>query len=249
MRYGVSAITSDCNRRSLRHVNITICIDRNGGLYISCGVAVCVGFAAPVVVPGTRAVSGSTCKFEKDRWRERMGNGNSHVLVQFFLRYPRPSTDHLPPRGVFSVRATSCTPPPTISPSSVPSPSRWRPRSRRFSGNITIDALGRRLPGIRPPPRTPASVPAIPASAASGLLNAIEEAATWFDGRVERIAEPACWSGCWVGWRRGDQREADGLAVCVCAIEFSDRGAGGGHGTVSYVGGTCGAASAVVSED
>ena len=48
-------------------------------------------------------------------------------------------------------------------------------------------------------------------------VDAVEEAATWLLGVVEGVAR----RGCIARWTRWEERDADWLAVGICAVEFA----------------------------
>ena len=85
----------------------------------------------------------------------------------------------------------------------------------------------------------------VPVSPTTGLFNAIKEAATRLDSRVEGVAlfgDKRCGGA---GWKEG---ETDRLTIGVRAVKFADGFAGVGDGVVGDICGSGGAARAVVAE-
>lgn len=119
---------------------------------------------------------------------------------QLLLRLLLPSISHpLPPPTAFLIPPSTllslppCAPSPPPAPSAVPSATgRSAPLAAIRAGHVAIHAFGRGFGGIGPPggtgTATPASVSHSSCEPIARILDTVEEAATGFLGRVERVA-------------------------------------------------------------
>lgn len=166
-----------------------------------------------------------------------------HLLVELLLRLARPAISRLVP--VIATASSS---------SSISSVSACR-RSSALAGDVAIDVLRWWLGDVTAAANRSSTTAAAPALSAFGTLRAqtaripgpfdtVEKAASRSLHIVEGVAVLLSSSAS----AAGDECEADGLALGVCAVEFADCGFGVAEAVVGYVGDAFGAAGAVVDQ-
>lgn len=167
-----------------------------------------------------------------------------HLLVELLLRLARPAISRLVP--VIATASSSSSP--------VSSVSACR-RSSALAGDVAIDVLRWWLGDVTAAANRSSTTAAAPALSAFGTLRAqtaripgpfdtVEKAASRSLHFVEGVAVLLSSSAS----AAGDECEADGLALGVCAVEFADCGFGVAEAVVGYVGDAFGAAGAVVDQ-
>lgn len=166
-----------------------------------------------------------------------------HLLVELLLRLARPAISRLVP--VIATASSS---------SSISSVSACR-RSSALAGDVAIDVLRWWLGDVTAAANRSSTTAAAPALSAFGTLRAqtaripgpfdtVEKAASRSLHIVEGVAVLLSSSAS----AAGDECEADGLALGVCAVEFADCGFGVAEAVVGYVGDAFGATGAVVDQ-
>ena len=181
-----------------------------------------------------------------------------HLLIQLLLRLSRPSIHHsrVPfpfPIPIPILPPTTPHPPPhraSIPADRTPAPGAPRPASSSPAtvcwGDISIYALWGGFSDVGPPGGTWTSAATSSHSSAVWFFDALEEAAARLDRCVEGVtwccssaAYQICARSC------GQEGQTDGLAGCVCAVEFADGAVGGGDAGVCHEGCAGGATCAV----